>query len=183
MASKTHDEAALTELTRAMYINERGGGSTRAWLHIDACLQTCCRHIWLVRELGKMRNSAGDTVRPPDVVVKFYNEMVCYIVGGTRSIRVETWASILDAALPDKPATRQVAGNIGSQIVDAFFGAPSETTPALMQVSVDKIRRDLLNMPENEIIYMWMMRPNGLDDMIRTLPMVARIYDAILPLN
>ena len=176
MASRLQSKEANEELIRAMRISESGGASTRSWEHIDACIQTTIRNCWLLRAFVSITDPQGNQIRYPDVVVRFYNETVGFIMGEPRTIRTETWEGLLDASLPKSNEPQKVIGNIGSQIISAYFGSTNETKPALVRVSGDKIDRRLLSLSESDIIYMWIMRQNGLDDMVRVMPILSGVY-------
>ena len=170
----------LSEIDRACAINGFSNSKTRSWQHISAILGSCSRATWVLRDIPIMREKDGSPLYVPDVVARFYNDTVAFILGGKRDINVEVWESIHDwlRAVED-PSSGAMSGNIGTTIVKSWqlqTGTDQTDRATLTKVSATKLSRQLVNMLESDLIYMWSIRPNGIDDMIRSLPMLCRVH-------
>lgn len=173
LRSDVADLRALADLTA------QGGLRTQSWQHIDRMLSFVANYTWVVRALSR-----GEWVRytegSADTIVRYFNEAVDFIITGKRTISIQGWDAIVrDSIARDfknigPSATR---GNIGTMILTATGSVPKQT---LQRSGNDQIiNRALLDFVEKEIILMWSMRPNGLEDMVLTLARLAEILYAL----
>lgn len=173
---KSINAGDVARIMQAVQLNERGGQYTRRWEHIDALLQTCAPYVWLIRDaaLGRLSESTRSNVAP---IIRFYNDTVHYILGGHRVVSVQTWDDVVRTALDQGSIepTRQRAGNIGTQIL-ANYTTDVDCQNAITSQVKPKLRREILNLSDADIITMWITRQNGIDDMAHSLALFAQVY-------
>lgn len=173
----------LDEIDRASVINGQSNSKTRTWQHISAIMNTCARAIWVVRDIAIMREKDGSPLFVPDTIARFYNDTVEFIHGGKREFNIEVWESIHDwLRTVDVPSSGDMTGNIGATIIKVWNSSPmtdNTDNTAITKVSATKLSRRLVPMLDSDLIYMWSIRPNGLDDMISALPMLCRVHQRL----
>lgn len=180
MAYRKVTSELLSEIDRACVINSISNVKTRSWPHISAVLGCCARAVWVLREIAIMREKDGSPLYVPDTVARFYNDTVEFILGGKREFNIEVWESIHDwlRAVED-PSSGGMSGNIGTTIVKTWqlqTGTDQSDNVAITKVNSTKLNRRLVTMLDSDLIYMWSIRPNGIDDMIRAMPMLCRVH-------
>lgn len=158
----------------------QGGLRARGWDHVNRMLAYSVKYGWLIRAL-----SAGDWVRytdgSADTVVRYFNDAVKFISTGKRDISIVTWDAIVRESIArdfHKQSPDKVNANIGSVILSAN-GMDHRSVGKPLVAANHVIDRSLLNYVEKEIILMWSMRPNGLEDMIYTLARLAEVMFAL----
>ncbi len=152
---------------------------TRDWASIDRMLKFCCKYIWIMPFLAT-NNWRRYIKTPADTVVRYYNDAVQFIHTGKRDVSIESWDAIVRSAVRrDFYGSEQtVKANIGTVILQAM----STQSPSIgkgMEHSGRQINTGVAEMAEKDLILMWSMRVNGLEDMVFTLAALAEVVMAI----
>lgn len=157
----------------------RSPAQTRDWASIDRMIKFCCKYIWMMPFLAT-DNWRKYIRTPADTVVRYYNDAVQFITTGKRDISIEAWDAVVRSAIRRDfyGSDQTVKANIGTVVLQAFSGQTTDVTKTLSH-SGRIIAPDLATMQEKDIILMWSMRVNGLEDMVFTLAAMAEVVAAI----
>ena len=151
----------------------------RSWESIHNAINACAPIIYLMRApvighpLNGITGSAG-------LIKRFYNETVGFIMGEERTINLVVWEGLINdvtnyndsATWPDRVGS---AGSIGAHL-DFYAKPPSTNKVVSSSFKHDGIRNDLLSYAHRDILHKWIHRKNGVDDMLFSLVLMAKIY-------
>lgn len=152
---------------------------SRSWEAIDKTINACAPIVCLMRApvighpLDGMSDSAG-------LIKRFYNETVGFIMGEERTINLVVWEGLInDVTNFNDTATWQdrvgSTGSIGAHL-NFFSKPPSKNKVVSASFKQDGIRNDLLSYAHRDILHKWIHRKNGIDDMLFSLVLMAKIY-------
>lgn len=165
----------VADLRTLADITAQGGLRTQSWQHVNRMLSFVAKYAWVTRTLSR-----GDWVRytegSADTIVRYFNDAVEFVVSGKRLISIEGWDAIVRETIARDFKNVQpsaIRGNIGTMILSAAGGSQKHTFTKTGNDQI--INSALLSFVEKDIILMWSMRPNGLEDMVLTLARLAEI--------
>ncbi len=152
---------------------------SRRWEHIHETIDACASVIHLVRApvvghpLDGITDSAG-------LVKRFYNETVGFIMGEKRTINLEVWEGLINdiTGYKDKQSWNEMCGSKGSIGANQMMFSHDRSSDFVASSNVvhKGIREDLLLYAHRDILHKWINRQNGIDDMLYSLVLMAKIY-------
>jgi hypothetical protein len=173
MVSIDRVKASIVQLDDLWTLFQANPMQARRFETIHSVIEVCATLIPLM---------SGFAAKPPvtgalydsDTVRRFYNESVGFILGEGRPIRLELWAGIIND-IYDTPKEGLVGnkGSITGQQFARFKGDNRVTAPSFGQ---GHVRKELLSYAHRDILHMWLLRKNGIDDMLQTLTALSKIY-------
>lgn len=151
----------------------------RSWDSIHKTIEACAPLIHLMRApvigypLDGISDSAG-------LVKRFYNETVGFIMGEERTISIVVWEGLINdvtnfndsATWPESVGS---AGSLGARL-EFYSKSPSNDKVVSPSFKHNGIRNDLLSYAHRDILHKWIHRKNGIDDMLFSLVLMAKIY-------
>ena len=151
----------------------------RSWESVHNTINACAPIIHLMRApvIGHPLNGITDSA---GLVKRFYNETVGFIMGEERTINLVVWEGLINdvtnyndsATWPDRVGS---SGSIGARL-DFYAKPPSTNKVVSSSFKHDGIRNDLLSYAHRDILHKWIHRKNGIDDMLFSLVLMAKIY-------
>lgn len=170
---------ALNTMNECVSLFRNNPVRARSWEGVEATINACAHHIPLMR-MAVMGCEFGDSVRD-SIARKFYNETVGFILGEKRTVNVIGWEGLINDLTGFNDEARWATnmpgsvGSIGSRQLGRYRSwALSPLTSEEMKSHY--IRGEMLSYAHRDILKMWMLRPNGLDDMLFSLVMMAKIF-------
>lgn len=140
---------------------------SRSFETIDQIMKVCAKAIPVVYQVPTQADNyfSNETM---GTMFRFYNETVKYIMEGTpRSMPLNSWKAIIEDIAKDWSVIESRGGNIGGGVIkQPTFKRPTVSTDRLKEINVDK---SLLSYAHHDIVYKWIERENGVDDMLITL--------------
>ena len=178
------DLDTVGRFNQASQLNERGGDITRRWQHIDTSLRIYLPYVGLLRELTR-----GDWLQQYQAknatIARFINDTIGFVLGEKRLIGVTVWDDIIrDAIESSKFTPSRRLGNIGTAILDAYTNPSTSAMDAAVTNQVKPmIRKDLNVISDRDLAMMWICRPNGIDDLITSITVLAQIMNDMGPMQ
>ncbi len=174
--NETMDLDTISRFNQASQLNERGGDQTRRWQHIDTSLRIYLPYVYLLRSLTK-----GDWLQlyraKNATIARFINDTIGFVLGEDRLINVKVWDDIIREAIETAkftPAKR--LGNIGTAVLDAYTNPPNSTNDTTVTSQLrPTIRNELDRISDRDLAMMWVTRPQGIDDLITSVTLLAQI--------
>jgi len=148
---------------------------SREWQHISSVIEVSSKMLHLM-QLPVTKPETFGCSENIGVLTRFFNESVNFILTGKRTIRIEVWEGIINDATGYRDHT--LIGNNGS-IGSGMLGWTSKQMPPKVVSDSFKdrgIRNDLLSYAHRDVLHKWIHQPNGIDDMLYTLVLMAKIY-------
>lgn len=151
----------------------------RSWESIHKSIEACAPLIYLMRApvIGHPLDGISDSA---GLVKRFYNETVGFIMGEERTINIVVWEGLINdiTNFNDSVTWQDAVGSSGSigAHYEYFAKPPSKNKVVSPSFKHDGIRNDLLSYAHRDILHKWIHRTNGIDDMLFSLVMMAKIY-------
>lgn len=144
---------------------------------IDQGLKISAKYIWIMRSIPVLgvTDYIGDNA---GTVRRFFNETVQFIEGKRRPIRIESWHGIITDIIRQYDENQQLFGNIGSQFVTKSVERRGLVSTSVGHSAVD---RSLLSYAHYEIMLKWMVRDDGVYDMLKSILLLTSIYKRYYP--
>lgn len=170
---------SLNIMNECVSLFRQNSMQSRSWDSIHKTIDACAPLIYLMRApvIGHPLNGISDSA---GLVKRFYNETVGFIMGEERTINIVVWECLInditnftDAAT--WPTRVGSAGSIGAHL-DFYAKPPSKDKVVSSSFKHDGIRNDLLSYAHRDILHKWIHRKNGIDDMLFSLVLMAKIY-------
>lgn len=174
MTSIKIDDSTIARLTELSTLFQTNTLQARRFESIHSVINVCAGMINLMRMFAAQPIVNGVSY-DSNTVIRFYNETVGFILGESRPIRMEIWSGIINDIYDQTPDG--LVGNNGSvQAAEKWGRLKGDnvlTAPSFGQTS---IRKELLSYAHRDILHMWLLRPNGIDDMLHALTAISKIY-------
>lgn len=145
---------------------------SRKFSTIHNVIETCAILIPMIRHIAA-KEVVGGVLCDSDTVRRYYNESVGFILGEPRPIRNEVWSGIINDIYAKSP--KGLVGNAGSITAQRFVRRGGDNKVSAPNFGDIALRKELLSYAHRDILHMWMLRPNGIDDMLRTLTSFAKV--------
>lgn len=144
---------------------------------IDRGLKISAKYIWIMRSIPKLgvTEYIGDNA---GTVKRFFNETVGFIEGKARPIRIESWNGIIRDIIRQYDLSQQIYGNVGSQSVTKAVQRSGFSSSGVGHNEVD---RSLLSYAHYEIMLKWIVREDGVYDMLKSILLLTSIYKRYYP--
>lgn len=182
--NETVDLDTISRFNQASQLNERGGDQTRRWQHIDTSLRIYLPYVYLLRSLTK-----GDWLQlyraKNATISRFINDTIGFVLGEDRLINVKVWDDIIREAIETAKFTpSRRLGNIGTAILDAYTNPSTSNVDVAVTSQVKPaLRTDINVISDRDLAIMWICRPNGIDDLITSITILAQIMYNMGPLQ
>lgn len=140
-------------------------------------LAISAKYIWIMYAIPKLGvteyiGANAGTVR------RFFNETVEFIEGKSRLIRIDTWNGIIRDIARQYDLTQQQLGNVGSQTINKPIQRSGLSATSVGHKALD---RSLLSYAHYVIIEKWLIREDGIYDMLKSILLLASIYKRYYP--
>lgn len=184
MASSVSD-SALEELCRLKSSFAGTSIPNRRWRNISTALSIIAQSIWIVRDIEKLGNSL-EVGEVPDPVVRFYNETIAYMMGTPRVFDVHVWEGVnswLSNNQPFDVNNSATSANIGAAIMSTYMFNDGKIKEGLSQRKGTRFNKALLSYANADVLYRWTLQPNGIDDIVAAMPLLARVHRRLKELD
>lgn len=108
----------------------------------------------------------------------FYNETVDFIIDAKpRKHLIVNWFTILNMYLNDLKSMKHLkdSGSLGANIMNATFGKAGEIAHMGTALQTTKVSTNLLSYADQDILYMWLRRKDGFNDMIKSISLFLKV--------
>lgn len=145
---------------------------------VDQGLNISAKYIWVMKAIPTTNVTAfiGNNAA---TVRRFFNETVEFVTTGKRRpIRVESWDGIIRDIATQYDIEQQQVGNIGALSVSRSVERRGLTAMRVGHVDLD---HSLSTMADDDIICKWIVREDGVYDMLRSIVLLMAIYKRYCP--
>lgn len=145
---------------------------------IDQGMKISAKYIWIMTDIPRLgvTDYIGDNA---GTVRRFFNETVAFITGSkARPIRIESWDGIIRDIVRQYDLTQTQIGNVGSLSVSRSIERRGLTAGSVGDSEVDKT---LLSYGHDKIMLKWIVREDGVYDMLKTIMLLASVYKRYYP--